>query len=230
MRKRIPNQAKDLLSFHYKSTSTTYLVVSHDSVSLRFSVNLTYDYFSTIATMADNGNGNGNGVKTVKLRTSDGEIFEVEEAVAMELETVKNFFGDDGVTHDTVIPLLNVTSLPLVKVIQYCRRAVEFRAKLAGAGDDEEAQKRAEKERKEFESEFVSEESNESVKELILAANYLNIKDMLSVLNEVVADRIKNKSVEYVRKFFGIRNDFPPEEEERLRQENAWAFVGVDAD
>ena len=178
--------------------------------------------------MADNGNGNG--VKTVKLRTAEGEIVEVEEAVAMELETVKNFFDDDGITHDTVIPLLNVTSSPLAKVIQYCRRSVEFRAKLAGAFDDEAAQRKVEKERKEFEAEFVSEESNESVKELILAANYLNIKDMLSSLNQVVADRIKNKSVEYVRKFFGIKNDFPPEEEARLRQENAWAFEGVDAD
>ncbi|GLT61236.1 hypothetical protein SLA2020_339580 [Shorea laevis] len=168
--------------------------------------------------------------KTVKLRTADGEIFEVEEAVAMELRTVKIFFEDDGVPYDTAVPLLNVLSAALAKVIRYCRRAVEFSAKSAEAGDDEGAMEKVKEERKAFEAEFVSDESNEALKELILAAHYLNIEDMLSLLNQTVADRIKNKSVEYVRGLFGIENNFSPEEEERLRQENAWAFEGVDAD
>jgi S-phase kinase-associated protein 1 len=77
---------------------------------------------------------------------------------------------------------------------------------------------------------LVREESDEGIKELILAANYLNIKDMLSFLCRAVGDRIKNKSVECVRRFFVLENDYSLEEEERTRNEVAWAFEGVDAD
>jgi S-phase kinase-associated protein 1 len=174
--------------------------------------------------------------KTIKLRTDDGEIFEVEEALAMELLTVKSFFNEDGVSYDTVVPLMNVSSSALAKVIQYCRGAVQFRAKLAEA-IDEEGRQEVEKERKAFEAEFVNEEfgsgsvaSNEWLKELTLAANYLNIKDMLSFLFLTIADRIKNKSVEYVRAFFGVENDYTPEEEQVIRDEHAWAFNNVDPD
>jgi S-phase kinase-associated protein 1 len=179
--------------------------------------------------MANNGeNPSPNvGGKTVKLKADDGEIFEVEEAVAMELQTVKSFFDDDGVSYDTVVPLLNVSSTALAKVIQYCRRALELRAK---SGDDEGVNEKAREEREGLEAELVREESDEGIKELILAANYLNIKDMLSFLCRAVGDRIKNKSVECVRRFFVLENDYSLEEEERTRNEVAWAFEGVDAD
>jgi S-phase kinase-associated protein 1 len=39
-----------------------------------------------------------------------------------------------------------------------------------------------------------------------------------------VADMMKGKSVEEIRKMFNIKNDFTPEEEEEVRKENQWAF------
>ncbi|KAL0011878.1 hypothetical protein SO802_006986 [Lithocarpus litseifolius] len=39
-----------------------------------------------------------------------------------------------------------------------------------------------------------------------------------------------SKSVEYVRKFFGIKGDYKPHEEEKYCEEYAWAFEGVDED
>jgi S-phase kinase-associated protein 1 len=60
--------------------------------------------------------------------------------------------------------------------------------------------------------------------DLILAANYLDIKDLLEITCQKVADTIKDKSPEEVREIFNIQNDFTPEEEEEVRKENAWAF------
>ncbi|GAY54896.1 hypothetical protein CUMW_160310 [Citrus unshiu] len=54
---------------------------------------------------------------------------------------------------------------------------------------------------------------------MLLVANYLNITEMLDYLTETLANRIKNKSVEYIRKFFRIENNFMPEEEEAARNE-----------
>lgn len=56
------------------------------------------------------------------------------------------------------------------------------------------------------------------------AANYLNIKSLLDLTCQTVADMIKGKTPEEIRKTFNIKNDFTPEEEEEVRRENAWAF------
>ena len=56
------------------------------------------------------------------------------------------------------------------------------------------------------------------------AANYLNIKSLLDLTCQTVADVIKGKTPEEIRKTFNIKNDFTPEEEEEVRRENAWAF------
>ena len=58
--------------------------------------------------------------------------------------------------------------------------------------------------------------------ELILAANYLDIKGLLDVTCKTVANMIKGKAPEDIRKTFNIKNDFSPEEEEQVRRENEW--------
>ncbi len=56
------------------------------------------------------------------------------------------------------------------------------------------------------------------------AANYLNIKNLLDLTCQTVADMIKGKTPEEIRKTFNIKNDFTPEEEDEVRRENQWAF------
>lgn len=58
--------------------------------------------------------------------------------------------------------------------------------------------------------------------ELILAANYLDIKPLLDLTCATVASMIKGKSPEDIRATFNIKNDFSPEEEAQVREENKW--------
>lgn len=56
------------------------------------------------------------------------------------------------------------------------------------------------------------------------AANFLDIKSLLDLTCQKVADMIKGKQPEEIRKIFNIENDFTPEEEAKIREENQWAF------
>ncbi|KAF5462154.1 SKP1-like protein 1B [Juglans microcarpa x Juglans regia] len=152
--------------------------------------------------------------RKITLRSSDGETFEVDEAVALESQTIKHMIEDDCA--DNGIPLPNVTSKILSKVIEYCKKHVEApKAEDRAASLDEDL--------KTWDAEFVKVDQA-TLFDLILAANYLNIKSLLDLTCQTVADMIKGKTPEEIRKTFNIKNDFTPEEEEEVRRENQWAF------
>ncbi|OMO74521.1 SKP1 component [Corchorus capsularis] len=150
--------------------------------------------------------------KKIMLRSSDGETFEVEESVAVESQTIKHMIEDDCA--DTEIPLPNVTSKILSKVIEYCKKHVEAAADKEKNSDDD---------LKTFDTDFLKVDQN-TLFDLILAANYLNIKGLLDLTCQNVADMIKGKTPEEIRTTFNIKNDFTPEEEEEVKRENQWAF------
>ena len=58
--------------------------------------------------------------------------------------------------------------------------------------------------------------------ELILAANYMDVKALLDLCCAKVASMMKGKPAEAIRKTFNIVNDFTPEEEEAIMAENKW--------
>merc|ERR1712226_900567 len=72
----------------------------------------------------------------------------------------------------------------------------------------------------EWDSEYVNIEQ-EVLFELILAANYLDIKSLLDLTCAKLASMIKGKNTEEIRKQFNIVNDFTPEEEAQVREETA---------
>ncbi|XP_048128620.1 SKP1-like protein 1A isoform X2 [Rhodamnia argentea] len=153
--------------------------------------------------------------RKITLRSSDGESFEVEEAVAVESQTIKHMIEDDCA--DNAIPLPNVTSKILAKVIEYCKKHVDA-SKAEDRVNDEDL--------KAWDAAFikVDQVDQATLFDLILAANYLNIKSLLDLTCQTVADMIKGKTPEEIRKTFNIKNDFTPEEEEEVRRENQWAF------
>ncbi|URD74801.1 SKP1-like protein [Musa troglodytarum] len=155
--------------------------------------------------------------KKITLRSSDGEVFEVDVAVAMESQTIKHMIEDDCAENG--IPLPNVNAKILAKVIEYCRKHVDA----AASKSSDDASKAADDELKTWDAEFVKVDQA-TLFDLILAANYLNIKGLLDLTCQTVADMIKGKTPEEIRKTFNIKNDFTPEEEEEVRRENQWAF------
>ena len=58
-------------------------------------------------------------VRRIKLRSSDDELFEVEEGVAFQSDFIKNMVEDTG--SGVPIPLPNVSGKILAKIIEYCK-------------------------------------------------------------------------------------------------------------
>ncbi|KAL5791208.1 hypothetical protein ACOSQ2_006096 [Xanthoceras sorbifolium] len=158
--------------------------------------------------------------KKITLKSSDGDRFEVDEAVALESQTIKHMVEDDCV--DNEIPLPNVSSSVLSKVIEYCKRRVDSISN-SKYDSNNNNKKPVDDDLKAWDADFVKVDQN-TLFDLILAANYLNIKSLLDLTCQTIADMIKCRTPEEIRKAFNIKNDFSPEEEEEVRRENQWAF------
>ena len=67
----------------------------------------------------------------------------------------------------------------------------------------------------------------DTVFEIILASNYLDIKPLLELASAKIASLTKGKTTEEIRKLFGISNGFTPEEEQQIIEENKWCMENL---
>ena len=181
----------------------------------------------------------------IKLQSSDGEVFDVDVEIAKLSVTIKTMLEDLGMDEDDeeVVPLPNVNSTILKKVIQW---ATYHKDDPPTPDDDENKEKRTD-DISSWDADFLKVDQG-TLFELILAANYLDIKGinwfdclidsilmicwtsplvplrigLLDVTCKTVANMIKGKTPEEIRKTFNIKNDFNPQEEEQVRKENEW--------
>ncbi|KAM3201129.1 SKP1-like protein 1 [Capsicum annuum] len=176
----------------------------------------------------------GNAKKMVKLKSNDDKEFEVEEAAVIQSEMIKNMIEDGCAT--SVIPLPNIDSKTLIKVIEYLNKHI------SNEEDEEEEDEKDEKkdmgkaaetgeedDLKEFDEQFVN-MGWEELFDVIMAANYLNIHELMELCCQSAADRLKNKSVRAVREMLKITNDLTEEEEQEIINDAPWAFEGPEID
>ena len=158
-------------------------------------------------------------MSTIKLQSSDGEIFPVEVEVAKQSITIKTMLDDLGLEEDDdeVVPLPNVNAAILKKVIQW---ATQHKEDPPLPEKDENKERRTD-DISAWDSEFLKVDQG-TLFELILAANYLDMKGLLDITCKTVANMIKGKTPEEIRKTFNIKNDLTPAEEEQIRKENEW--------
>nr|CAG8505232.1 1660_t:CDS:2 [Entrophospora candida] len=132
------------------------------------------------------------GQKLVKLTSSEGTEFKVERIIAEKSILLKNMLDDVGEKD---------------MLIEYC---THHRDELMTTTDDNSKRSSTADDIDDWDAEFCK------------AANYLDIKPLLDLACKTVANMIKSKSPEEIRRTFNIENDFTPEEEEQVRKENEW--------
>ncbi|KAI1359901.1 E3 ubiquitin ligase complex SCF subunit scon-3 [Xylaria arbuscula] len=158
--------------------------------------------------------------ETIQLQSNDNHILTVDRAVAERSLLIKNLMDDLGeAALGQIVPIPNVTEPVLRKVIEWCEH---HRNDPPSTQDDDSDNRKKTTDIDEWDQKFMQVDQ-EMLFEIILASNYLDIKPLLDVGCKTVANMIKGKSPEEIRKTFNITNDFTPEEEEQIRRENEWA-------
>eukprot|EP01096_Ripella_sp_DP13-Kostka_P013251 TRINITY_DN5715_c0_g1_i1.p2 TRINITY_DN5715_c0_g1~~TRINITY_DN5715_c0_g1_i1.p2 ORF type:complete len:172 (-),score=95.88 TRINITY_DN5715_c0_g1_i1:122-601(-) len=150
----------------------------------------------------------------VKFKVEETEI-EVDREIAEMWLTVKHMIEDLGEVTETVIPIPSIKVQTFMKVIEYCEHHKHDNSTTGAEERNDTAEVSP------WDEQFCKVEQS-TLFELILAANYLEIKSLLDLTCSTVANMIKKKSPEEIRKLFNIKNDFTPEEEDQIRLDYSW--------
>jgi S-phase kinase-associated protein 1 len=157
----------------------------------------------------------------IKLQSNEGDIFTVDLKTAKMSNTVKTMLEDlgfDDSKKDETVPLPRVSSDILKLIIDWSTHHKD--EKVYENNNDDYKERRIDDIPK-WDVDFLKVDQS-TLFEIILAASYLDINDLLEVGCQTVANMMKGKTPEEIRKIFNIENDLTPEEEDEIRKENEW--------
>lgn len=149
------------------------------------------------------------GKKLALLTSSEGKPFYVDPAAALQSETIKIIAA--GPRAGQPIPVPNVNSPVLAKVVEY----LELHAVAASADALLVLSK--------WDRLFM-EANHESLFELVLAADFLEIESLLRLACGEMEDLLAGKSPAEIREMFKVRAEPTPDEMDEIRRDYPWAF------
>ena len=155
-------------------------------------------------------------IMSLKLVSADGQDFLVDSDVMTKFSKTIKDLVDDMTGETTDIPLPNVTANILAKVVEYCKYHSE--------NPDTTPEEKRTDNVCQWDLDFMKVDQS-TLFELMLAANYMDIPGLLDLACVTVANMIKGRTPEEIRKTFNIKNDFSEAEELQIRKENEWADV-----
>ncbi|RZC43649.1 hypothetical protein C5167_036596 [Papaver somniferum] len=156
--------------------------------------------------------------KTITLKSSDEQIFLIEEAAALQSKTLEHMISNHNEAQDNVnIPLTTtITGNVLAKVIEYLNKHAE-----AETSDED---------KKIWDAQFVNFDDathntlHPILFDLIQAAKILEILGLSDLTAQKVADWIQGKTPDEISRIFPVKTQLTSGEEEWIRRENQWAF------
>lgn len=153
----------------------------------------------------------------ITLRSSDGQEFEIETKIATLSKTIRDFLSkfQTTPTPDAGPISLEVTGGILSKIVDYLKYHYKYPTPAAEYKDPGGNTSP-------WDLEFCKVDLP-TISELINAANYLGIEDLLYLMCKALANIIKGKTTDQINKVFGVEGEFTFEERERTRkQQEQW--------
>uniref|UniRef100_A0A0E0LJM2 SKP1-like protein n=1 Tax=Oryza punctata TaxID=4537 RepID=A0A0E0LJM2_ORYPU len=187
-----------------------------------------------MASVAADKSGEGEekaGGKTISVKCSDGQTFDMPVAAAMLSTAIRKSFDTPPSTdHGGDIELPHqVSSGIFPKVKEYCTKHAKVDDKgnttvsTNTGGESSSSTSEEEEDLKNWDKEFVNIEVK-PLHDLLLAAHFLDIKGLFDITCRKVADMLKGKTSEEMRQILSIPNDFTEEEHKAIKENNPWVF------
>ncbi|CAL5049133.1 unnamed protein product [Urochloa decumbens] len=164
------------------------------------------------------GSAASRDVRTITLISSNDERFEVPEAAASLSEVIRNAIVDNDGCGDG-IQLPRIPGKVLAMVIEYCSKHAATAVVSSG-----EAANNNNEELRSFDEKFIDVDQF-TLYDVLVAAYYLQIQELLDLACQEVYDRLEEKTRAESRKTFRIKDDYfvPALDEED--DEEQWLFV-----
>lgn len=138
----------------------------------------------------------------VKLVSKEGEVFQLAKKAAFMSLTVNKILSDAD-SEDMRVPLPDVDSATLSKVVEYCNFCKNT---IDGQRD------------KEWEKRFIDLFDDQALSKLTFAADYMEIKQLLDLASGKVASHFWGKRLEHIHpERFNVRIEYTLEEEDDKR-------------
>ena len=158
----------------------------------------------------------------ITLISSDSQKFEISQKAARRSEVIKDSIESSKNDH-IEFNVNNVKGDVLKKVVEYLEhyeneepKIIERPLPSANLKDIFD----------EWDYNFINVRLD-NIFSIILASNYLNIKPLLELASAAIAGYIKGKPADELRNEFNITNDFTPEEEQQIIEENKWCMENL---
>ena len=148
----------------------------------------------------------------ITLQSSDGEIFKIDAEIAKKsvfLEVMLERWMNIEEGRENVARHLPFNAEILKKVFQWA----EYHKDDPPALENEKNKEMRTDDISSWDYDFLKVDQG-IIFDVILAANFLDIKGLLDVTCKSVANMMKGKSADEIRKMFNIQNDFASHEED----------------
>nr|QFG73617.1 MAG: Skp1 family, dimerization domain protein [Megaviridae environmental sample] len=167
--------------------------------------------------------------KMYTLITNDENTHHIPENIASMIGIVRNVMDmdeedddDEDIDEDRTIPLPNINTAVLNDIIIYCEYYITHTMPEPPKPLNKKLKTFFEEQNVMWYYDYADNMSEEHLFHVMLGANYMDIQPLLNLLCAYVGDVVKTKSPEEIRTLFNIENDFSPEEEAAIREENKW--------
>ena len=157
----------------------------------------------------------------ITLESADGKAFEVSKEAAARLSKLLAQKMIDGGCGGGCIKLEKIGSETLEKVVDYCNKHAD---PVPSAASSSSFLAAPSKELEDWDRKLVDCLSQDALFNLTEASDSLIMDGLLDLTCCKIADLMKGKTIDEMRKMFNIKNDFTKEQEQEICREHAWAF------
>ncbi|XP_019866198.2 S-phase kinase-associated protein 1 [Aethina tumida] len=148
----------------------------------------------------------------IKLESGDGDRFDIDMDVAKCSVILSTMVEHLGNVDDEIVPLPNISSVILQKIIDWATYHKDDPPL-----PEDEGKERISDDILEWDAKFLQDD-HLTIFDLILAADFLQIRGLIELTSKKLANMMKGKTSEDIRRIFNIENDYTETEERELAE------------